>query len=74
MTFTYNVLDSSDSISAELFRGTVGNIESRIKHKTLKGSGHIDYETETDGYHLLCFSQVNPTARPTVRYSLMNKI
>jgi hypothetical protein len=66
MAFNYNILDEEDSLSFELFRGTVGNIDSRIKHKTLKSSGHIDYETETDGYHLLCFSQIAPSDHPTV--------
>lgn len=66
MAFTYNILDVEDSLSFELFRGTVGNVDSRVKHKTIKSLGHIDYETETDGYHLLCFSHTTPSDHPTV--------
>ena len=72
MTITYNVLDD-EPLNAELYRGTVANAESRIKHKTLKKSGHIDYETETDDFHLLCFSQIDHVDRPTVtRMSTIN--
>jgi hypothetical protein len=66
MFYSYEILDKNDELNFELFVGSVTDIQSRIKHESIKHKAVIEHSSELDGFHTICFSQTHVLDRPTV--------
>jgi hypothetical protein len=69
MFYSYDILDKNDELTFELFVGSVTDLQSRIKHESIKHKAVIEHSSELDGFHTICFSQSPVLDRPTVYHS-----